>query len=63
MCRARRVGKPLWAFTLLTPHSGAYAQPTIGGLRLQAFSDLAYGAQAIQHFTFPRGESAYSNCD
>jgi hypothetical protein len=49
---ARRVGKPLWAFTLLTPHNGAYAQPTLGGLRLQAFSDLAYGAQGIQHFTY-----------
>jgi hypothetical protein len=49
---ARRVGKPLWAFTLLTPHNNYYAQPTVGGLRLQAFSDLAYGAQAIQHFTY-----------
>lgn len=49
---ARRVGKPLWAFTLLTPHNDYYAAPTLGGVRLQAFSDLAYGAQAIQHFTY-----------
>jgi hypothetical protein len=49
---ARRVRKPTWAFTLMTPHGGWYADPTIGNLRLQAFSDLAYGAQGIQHFTY-----------
>ncbi|MDE6872485.1 MAG: hypothetical protein K2J62_10260 [Bacteroidales bacterium] len=56
---AKRHGKPFWAFALaLSHHLGApspeafYPVPTIGHLRLQVFSDLLYGAQAIQYFTF-----------
>lgn len=56
---ARRHGKPFWAFSLaLSHHLGApsppafYPIPTIGHLRLQVFSDLLYGAQVIQYFTF-----------
>lgn len=50
--------RPMWAFSLLESHHlGApspvafYPVPTLGHLRLQVFSDLAYGAQAIQFFT------------
>lgn len=46
-----RTKKPFWAFALSTPHA-IYPQPTIGMLRLQVYSDLAYGAQAIQYFTY-----------
>lgn len=56
---AKRHGKPFWAFSLaLSHHLGApsppafYPIPTIGHLRLQVFSDLLYGAQVIQYFTF-----------
>lgn len=56
---ARRHGKPFWAFSLAESHHlGApspeafYPVPTLGHLRLQVFSDLLYGAQAIQYFTF-----------
>ena len=56
---ARRHGKPFWAFSLaLSHHLGApsppafYPVPTLGHLRLQVFSDLLYGAQVIQYFTF-----------
>lgn len=44
-------GVPFWAFVLSTPHVG-YPQPTLEMLRLQIYSNLAYGAQAIQYFTF-----------
>ena len=51
-------GKPFWACALTKSHHlGApsppafYPVPTIGHLRLQVFSDLLYGAQAIQYFT------------
>lgn len=46
-----RTGKPFWAFALCTPHVD-YPQPTIETLRLQIYSDLAYGAQAIEYFTY-----------
>ncbi len=52
-------GKPFWAFALLESHylgppspPAFYPVPTLGHLRLQAFSDLAYGAQVIQYYTF-----------
>jgi hypothetical protein len=48
---ADQAGKPFWAFALAVAH-GAYPIPTIEELRLQVFSDLAYGAQAIQYFTY-----------
>jgi hypothetical protein len=43
--------KPFWAFALCTPHCD-YPQPTIESLRLQIYSNLAYGAQAIEYFTY-----------
>lgn len=43
--------KPFWGFVLSVPHN-CYPQPTLGSLRLQAYSNLAYGAQAIQYFTY-----------
>ena len=44
-------GKPFWGFVLSVPHA-VYPQPTMGALRLQVYSNLAYGAQAIQYFTY-----------
>ena len=46
-----RSQKPFWAFVLSTPHS-YYPKPTISSLRLQIYSNLAYGAKAIQYFTY-----------
>ena len=46
-----RTGKPFWAFALATPHN-IYPQPTLSMLRLQIYSNLAYGARAIQYFTY-----------
>ena len=57
-------GIPFWGFILSVPHA-IYPQPTIGSLRLQAYANLAYGAQAIQYFTYwtpsPEGENDYHN--
>ena len=46
-----RTCKPFWAFALCTPHVD-YPQPTIEMLRLQVYSNLVYGAQAIEYFTY-----------
>jgi hypothetical protein len=48
---ARESGKPFWAFALSVAH-GPYPIPTLAHLRLQVFSNLAYGAQGIQYFTY-----------
>jgi hypothetical protein len=52
---AKKANKPLWAFTLSTAHKNfhyPYPLPTLNDLRLQTYSDLAYGAQCIQYFTY-----------
>lgn len=46
-----KAGKPFWGFVLSVPHAD-YPPPTIASLRLQIYSNLAYGAQAIQYFTY-----------
>ena len=51
-------GKPFWGFALSVPHDVPfspdtyYPTPTIASLRLQIYSNLAYGAQGIQYFTY-----------
>lgn len=46
-----RTGKPFWAFALSTAHT-PYPIPVKGHLRLQMYSNLAYGAQLLQYFTY-----------
>jgi hypothetical protein len=48
---AREAEMPFWAFALAVAHD-PYPVATVNGLRLQVFSDLAYGARAIQYFTY-----------
>lgn len=48
---SNKTAKPFWGFVLSVPHI-VYPQPTIASLRLQIYSNLAYGAQAIQYFTY-----------
>lgn len=51
-------GKPFWGFALSVPHNVPnvpdtyYPTPNMAMLRLQIYSNLAYGAQAIQYFTY-----------
>ena len=48
---ARKAGKPFWAFALAVAH-GPYPIPSFAHLKLQVYSNLAYGAQGIQYFTY-----------
>jgi hypothetical protein len=48
---SKRTGMPFWGFALTVAHL-AYPVPTLGSLRLQIYSNLAYGAQGIQYFTY-----------
>lgn len=50
---AKKAGKPFWAFALTTNYDEGHVTPqTLAAMRLQVFSDLAYGAQGIQYFTY-----------
>ncbi len=48
---SRQYNLPFRAFALTTAH-GKYPVPGLAELRLQVFSNLAYGAQGIQYFTY-----------
>lgn len=48
---ARRRKVPMYAFALATSH-GRYPVPTKAHLRLQMYSNLAYGAQLLQYFRY-----------
>ena len=56
---AREKGIPFWAFALSVAHTNPgsapgdpYPVPTVADLKLQMYSNLAYGAQALQYFTY-----------
>ena len=50
---AKKAGKPFWAFVLTTNYDDAHLTPqTLAAMRLQVYSDLAYGAMGIQYFTY-----------
>ncbi|MBE0652385.1 MAG: beta-galactosidase [Bacteroidales bacterium] len=63
---SRNIGKPFWAFAMAVEHltpSSIYPEPVIEHLRLQVYSALAYGAQAIQYFTYWTPLTDNSNLD
>lgn len=50
---AQKADKPFWAFALTTNYDDGHLTPqTLASIRLQVYSDLAYGAQGIQYFTY-----------
>ncbi|NLO69519.1 MAG: hypothetical protein GX102_00910 [Porphyromonadaceae bacterium] len=49
--KSRAAGKPFWAFALTTAHDD-YPIPNAAQLKLQMYSNLAYGAQCLQYFTY-----------
>lgn len=54
---------PLWGFALATSH-GVYPLPEESHLRLQMYTNLAYGAQCLQYFTYwcpPAGAVEYQD--
>lgn len=48
---SKNSGLSFWAFALAVAHK-PYPIPTLAELRLQMFSNLAYGAQTLQYFTY-----------
>jgi hypothetical protein len=48
---ARDAGVPFWAFARAVSYAD-YCIPTLTHLRFQMFSNLAYGAQGLQYFTY-----------
>lgn len=55
--RAKELKVPLWAFVLSasfrhTGGGGAYPDPTVADLRLQIYTNLAYGVQLLQYYTY-----------
>ena len=48
---SKKANLPFWAFALSTAHT-PYPIPTMSELRLQMYSNLAYGAQVLQYFTY-----------
>jgi hypothetical protein len=48
---SQKSGLPFWAYTLSVAHR-IYPVPTVGELRLQMYSNLAYGAQVLQYFCY-----------
>lgn len=64
MKESKKIGLPFWGFVLSTPHL-VYPQPTKGSLRLQVYTNLVYGAQAIQYFTYwtPKAHDNYDYHD
>jgi len=57
---AKAAKKPFWAFALAVAHD-PYPVATLEHLRLQVFSNLAYGAQGIQYFTYWTVKSPHWN--
>ena len=53
---SKAAGRPFWAFALCTAH-WSYPPPGLCHLRFQQFCNLAYGAQALQYFTYITLES------
>lgn len=57
---AKAAKKPFWAFALAVAHD-PYPIAELEHLRLQVFSNLAYGAQGIQYFTYWTVKSPHWN--
>ena len=54
---AESVGKDFWAFASGVKFESVQAQPSVATLRLQMFTNLAYGAQGLQYFVFQNSTS------
>lgn len=50
--------KSFWGFACTTIHY-KYRQPILGGLKLQQFSNLLYGAKGLQYFTYITMDDEY----
>ena len=49
---AKKLDKPFWAFALASSYNELHPIPTIAALRLQLYSNLAYGAQGLEFWAY-----------
>jgi hypothetical protein len=49
---AKKLGKPFWAFGLASSYNELHPIPTLPALRLQLYSNLAYGAQGLEYWAY-----------
>jgi sugar phosphate isomerase/epimerase len=49
---SRKLGLPFWAFALASSYNELHPEPSIAALRLQMFSNLAYGAQGLEYWSY-----------
>jgi hypothetical protein len=49
---SQKLGKPFWAFALASSYNELHPVPNIPALRLQQFSNLAYGAQGLEYWSY-----------
>ncbi len=49
---AKNMGIPFWAFALASSYNALHPIPTIPALRLQLYSNLAYGAQGLEYWSY-----------
>jgi hypothetical protein len=57
---ARKAGKPFWAFALASSYNELHPIPTVAALRLQLYSNLAYGAQGLEYWAYRQSEGLRS---
>jgi len=48
----KKLGKPFWAFGLASSYNELHPIPTLAALRLQLYSNLAYGAQGLEFWSY-----------
>jgi len=49
---SRKLALPFWAFALASSYNELHPEPTIPAIRLQMFSNLAYGAQGLEYWSY-----------
>lgn len=49
---AKMAGKPFWGFAQSVLFDDFHEEPTLATMRVQMFTNLAYGAQGLQYFTY-----------
>jgi hypothetical protein len=48
----QKMGKPFWAFALASSYNELHPVPDVPALRLQLYSNLAYGAQGLEYWAY-----------
>lgn len=49
---AKKAGKPFWGFAQSILFDNLHEDPSLATMRVQMFTNLAYGAQGLQYFTY-----------